>query len=67
MAIFVAGGTGFIASGFGIDWFDHHDETLINLRTAIALKTLAHCASMTNVLLSIIDRPQRSGPALLSD
>jgi len=31
MAILVTGGAGFIGSNFVIDWFDHHDEALINL------------------------------------
>lgn len=31
MTILVTGGAGFIGSNFVIDWFDHHDEQVINL------------------------------------
>jgi dTDP-glucose 4,6-dehydratase len=31
MSILVTGGAGFIGSNFVLDWFKHHDETIINL------------------------------------
>jgi dTDP-glucose 4,6-dehydratase len=31
MSILVTGGAGFIGSNFVLDWFAHHDETIINL------------------------------------
>lgn len=30
MSIMVAGGAGFIGANFLLDWFRHHDETIIN-------------------------------------
>ena len=31
MSIVVTGGAGFIGSNFVLDWFRHHNETLVNI------------------------------------
>jgi dTDP-glucose 4,6-dehydratase len=31
MSIVVTGGAGFVGSNFLLDWFRHHDETIINI------------------------------------
>jgi dTDP-glucose 4,6-dehydratase len=46
MTILVTGGAGFIGSNFALDWFEHHDETLVNLDALTYAGNLQNLASL---------------------